>query len=115
MGSRKNIGYHMPDLNQQLEGISSLQKRVVRDMEKLSGMCTQVSDQLNDLFRRSFVERKGSVAGMENLYITNNIMKKNAMSARSALGLLKRMRSTTGYDVSEEGLVEQELENIFDR
>ena len=105
----------MPDLDKQMNDISSLRVKVTRDLEKLSAMCLQVSTQLNQKFRNSFVVRKGSVDGMEDLYILNNIMKKNSMSARSALAVLKRMRSTGGYDVPTEEDLESkaELEELF--
>lgn len=106
----------MPDLNRQLNDISSLRKKVMRDLEKMSAMCARTSAQLNQQFRSTFTRRKGAVDGMEDLYLLNTIMKKNSMSARNALAVIKRMRNTDGYDLPTEDEIEMnaELEDLFE-
>jgi len=69
-----------------------------------------VTDEVQDRFRSEYLNNKG-LNGIEEFLVLNNIVKKNMMCLKNVYGLLKRMRSTAGFDVEDN--IDRELANIL--
>jgi len=105
----------MPDINKSIKDISSLKKKVMGDLLTLCSMLSKTSSEVDARFRGEFQRQEGKLAGLEDFNVLNRILKKNAMLAKNAQMLLQKMRSTTGYDVSEdEAPVDKEIQEIFE-
>lgn len=100
----------MPNLNSQLKQVDDLKKRVLTDLEVLLGIYGKMAEEVNDKFRSEYQNNNG-LSGIEEFLVLNNIVKKNMMTLKNVYALLKRMRSTAGFDVEE--LIDKELADIL--
>lgn len=102
----------MPNLNERKNEINELRKKILRDLQELASMSGKLSDDFDARFREEYRE-VGGLEGLEDFYMLNQVLKKNAQSANNAHAVLKRMRDMTNYDINEEDVEEAQLEEIF--
>ncbi len=100
----------MPNLNEKLKSAENIKKKLIADFEAMLDIYGGMSDEVNEKFRNEYQSNKG-LNGIEDFLVLNNIVKKNMMSLKNAYGLLKKMRSTSGFDVEE--LIDKELSDIL--
>lgn len=103
----------MPDLNKTLKTASSLQKKLLEDLVTLNKMYDDAASEINGRFRDEYQRNSGNMNGLEDFFMLNTIVKKNGMSIRNALNLVKRMKNVEGFEISEENLEDAELEEIL--
>ena len=105
----------MANLNKDLEEAAGLKRKILSDLEKLTGICSKVSKEVNSRLHLE-MSQNGSSEGLEDFAMLNQIVKKNAMMVKNAHTLLNRMRTTEGYSVSEEKIPDEKaLEELFDK
>ncbi len=106
----------MANLNADLNRINTLRGKIMSDLSSLSGICSRAAREVNSRLHEELLQKKGSTNGLEDFSLLAMIVKKNAMAARNAHMLLKKMRSTEGYSVSEDDVPDETiLEEIFDK
>ncbi|MBD3261444.1 MAG: hypothetical protein GF334_07150 [Candidatus Altiarchaeales archaeon] len=101
----------MPNLNERKNEINERRRKILKDLQDLSSMSGKLSDDFDARFREEYRET-GGLEGLEDFYTLNQVLKKNAQSAKSAYAILKRMRDMTNYDINEEEDVD--LKEIFE-
>ena len=104
----------MAELNGMLKRADEARNKALEAIDALFLYSSKVSSEVASRFRDEYREA-GSTTGLEDFYALNNVLRKNLINAKQARELLRRMKSTEGYDISEEEIVEQQLEKIFDK
>ena len=103
----------MPDINKILKTAFVLQKKVQADLENLYGMFESATKDVNGRFRDEYQRNNGNMIGLEDFFMLNTLLKKNSISVRNALNLIRKMRAMDGYNISEEQIEDKELEEIL--
>lgn len=103
----------MADINKTMKSISTIRGKIVKDLIKMVGMYEEVSSDVQKRFNDEF-KTTGSMNGLEDFYMLNQILKKNAISTKNSLTLLNKMRDISGFNVTEEEVDEEALEEIFE-
>lgn len=96
----------MPNINDKVVKVKNLKKKILKDSENLLQVYGDLSKEINSRFREEFRE-KGSMSGLEDFYMLNNIMKKNLNSVKNICALMKRMQNIGDYEISE---IEEKIE-----
>lgn len=103
----------MADLNNTLNNIRDLRKKVLGDLASLLEMHAKAADDVQERYRMEYQQNGGSVEGLEDFYALNNIMRKNNFNIRNAHALVNRMMNTEGFDISEEVIETKKLDKIL--
>jgi hypothetical protein len=103
----------MADLNHITRDATVLRGKILKDLDTLIKMYGEFEGSVTDRFRNEYERNAGSTNGLEDFYMLNNIVKKNHIAVKNAHALLKRMRDVEGFEITEEELVDKELEELL--
>ena len=103
----------MADLNKIASDITGARQRILKEMNDLLRMYREFEGTVSSRFSSEYRSNDGSIAGLEDFYILKNIVRKNNVAVKNAHSILSRMQDVSGFDISEETLVDKELEKIL--
>ena len=105
----------MQDLSSKIKQITESRKAVLAQLEKFVTLQSEVSEEVADKFKEEYQQNKGEMAGLEDFYMLNNILKRNTSSVKNACELIRRMKSISGFDVSEEAITNAEIDALMNK
>jgi uncharacterized protein YukE len=103
----------MSDLNVIVRDATTLRIKILKDLETLMRMYGEFEGSVTDRFKDEYTKSAGAVSGLEDFYMLHNTVKKNNISVKNAYALLKRMRDVAGYEITEEEVLDKELEELL--
>ena len=103
----------MVNVNKTMKGISAVKGKIMKDLKIMIGMYEEVSSDVQKRFNNEF-KASGSMNGLEDFYLLNQILKKNTISTKNSLTLLSKMRDISNFNVIEEEINDAALEEIFE-
>jgi hypothetical protein len=103
----------MADLNRIASDITNARQRILKEMGDLLSMYRELDSSITSRFNTEYRANDGSLTGLEDFYILKNIVRKNNVAVKNAHAILSRMQDVAGFDISEEAIVDKELEKIL--
>lgn len=105
----------MPDLSSKIKQLTESRKKVMGALEGLVSLQCEVSDEVTSRFREEYQQNKGEMVGLEDFYMFSSILKRNTVSVKNAFELIKRMKSISGFDVSEDQVTNAEIDALMSK
>jgi len=103
----------MADLNKITKDATALRGKILKDLDTLIKVYGEFEGSVTDRFRDEYSKNAGSLNGLEDFYMLNSVVRKNHIAVKNAYALLKRMRDIDGYEISEEEVLDKELEELL--
>ena len=97
----------MADLNRVIKDITSLKKKIQKDLATLVGKYTELRKEVDDKFNSELAMQKGNYEGLEDFYALVMMTRKDTSSISGVLGLFKRLNDLSGFNISD---IEDDIE-----
>jgi len=90
------------NLTRKRDEIQSLQKRVAADLQKLGGMCSEMSNEVKRLYHEEVARADGNTVGLDDYQTLSRSLMKDAAAANGARAIIaNRVSAAAGYDFEE--------------
>jgi len=103
----------MADLNNIVRDATTLRGKILKDLDTLIKMYGEFEGSVTERFRDEYTKNAGATSGLEDFYALSNSVKKNHIAVKNAYALLKRMRAVDGFEITEEEVLDKELEELL--
>lgn len=101
----------MSDVNKAIAALSAKKKKILKDLEEMAGAYGKLEADMRRRYKDEISYNKGSTEGLEDFYMLNALIRRNGMAVKNAAGLIGKMKDMSGYEISEEEI----LDRIFDK
>jgi hypothetical protein len=91
----------MADLNNIKKQITDLTNKAQSDLSNLLDAYGSMQEDVETRFRTEQREQGGRMDGLEDFYSLNLLVKRNLQTVSNTVGMLKRLRDISGFDISE--------------
>lgn len=98
----------MSEVNKMISDVSSLSKKVAKDLTTLTHVYHMLFDDINHRFKEELVRQNGKIDGLEDFYSLLITLKGDKTKVRNALSLLGGLKDISQFNVSEEALEEEQ-------
>jgi len=98
----------MSDTNKMISDISSLSKKVNKDIMRLMEVYNMLFNDVNHRFKEEYVRQNGKINGLEDFYSLVITLKGDKTKVANAFGLINRLKDISQFNISEEALEEQQ-------
>lgn len=90
------------NLTKKRDEIQGLQKRVAADLQKLGGMCSEMSNEVRRLYHEEVARAKGDPNGLDDYQTLSRSLMKDAAAVNGARAIVaNRVSAAAGYDFEE--------------
>jgi hypothetical protein len=97
----------MSGINNMISDISSLSKKVRKDLVTLTDIYSKLYEEVNHKFKEELIRQNGSISGLDDFYSLVITLKGDKIKVRNALSLLSSLKDISQFSVSEEALEEE--------
>lgn len=101
----------MADINNMLADLAARGEKIRKDLEEVSRAYGRLESEMRHRYRDELSYNRGSSEGLEDFFMLNATIRRNSMAVRNAAVLMKKVKDLSGYDISEEEI----LDKIFDK
>jgi hypothetical protein len=92
----------MSDLPKMINDVNAMKKKVQRDLKKFTMTYSELSEEVNKKFQEEYRFNNYKIDGLEEFQHLLSTCKKNAIVAKSTVGILSRISEISNFDISEE-------------
>ncbi len=97
----------MSEVNKMISDVSSLSKKIAKDLDTLSSVYHRLFDDINHRFKEELLRQNGKINGLEDFYSLVILLKGDKTKVRNALSILGGLKDISQFNVSEEALEEE--------
>lgn len=98
----------MSEVNKMISDVSSLSKKIAKDLDTLSSVYHRLFDDINHRFKEELLRQNGKINGLEDFYSLVILLKADKTKVRNALSILGGLKDISQFNVSEEALEEEQ-------
>jgi hypothetical protein len=92
----------MPDnINRSKKEVTDLTVKTQKDLAILMNAYDRFQSDIEERFREEMREQDGKIDGLEDFYSLNMIVKRNAQMISNSLGMLKRLKDISEFNIEE--------------
>jgi len=97
----------MSEVNKMISDVSSLSKKIAKDLDTLSSVYHRLFDDINRRFKEELLRQDGKIKGLEDFYSLVILLKGDKTKVRNVLSILGGLKDISHFNVSEEALEEE--------
>lgn len=99
----------MSGLSQMFKDAAAMRKRTEKDLMAMLALYTEFSGEVDKRFREEYSDNGGKMAGLEDFFALNNLLKRNLASVKNSFGSLKMVKPLDAFEVSENEIEEKQV------